>query len=152
MLNTQRAFSMIFRGRAGNDWPGLSLLADGFSYSMAWYDNTQPFGTLPNGVVKYCVGGLVGIMLANAHVGWLFSKPSLRHCCCSKLYSYRHLARASYKLHRAGSLFTSDCFALENSIFITGAAFISAGQGLCHDCFICVQARSAGTDCNFIIT
>ena len=114
--------------------------------------NTQPFGTLPNGVVKYCVGGLVGSKLANAHEGWLFSKPFLRHCCCSKLYSFRHLAQASYKLHSIGFLFTSDCFALENRIFITGAAFISAGRGLYHDHCICLQVRSAGTDYNFIIT
>jgi len=68
MLNTQGVFSMIFSRRAGNDRLGLSLLAGGFSYSMAWYNNTQPFGTSPNRVVKYCVGGLDGSVLAKAVV------------------------------------------------------------------------------------
>ena len=124
----------------------------GIRYSIHWYDGIQPLGTLPNGVAKYWVGGLVVSMLANAQVGWTSSNPSLRHCCCSKLYSCTHLARASYKLHEIGSLFVSDCFALENSTFITGAALISVGRGLCQDCCICVQVRSAGTDCSFIIT
>ena len=29
---------------------------------------------------------------------------------------------------------------------------ISVGRGLCHECCICVQVRSAGTDFSFIIT